>query len=218
VIVRVIHPSRIKLIVYKNGDAIAYQYTMETIENGAPKTRDIIIPDWRYDGDDRAQAQARPFFGGNTNVAMMHVIGNEFMDSNGQRRGISPLSVSIPWIKAMKGFMEDRATLTLARATFAFIATVKGNRQAVSRVRDQFNSYEPGTSTRYPQSDGRERRQAGNVMVKNEAMEYEAVQTPSDSYAAYQDLRMLRQQVGIGQGIYEPFMIVTGKRVDVPGS
>lgn len=204
VIVRVIHPSRIKLVIYKNGDAIAYQYMMETTENGTRQSHDIIIPDWRYDGDDRAQAQARPFFGANTNVAMMHVIGNEFAGSDGQRRGISPLSVSIPWIKAMKGFMEDRASLQLARSLIAVMVTVSGNRQAVARVRDQFNNYE--SEQRYPMADGRERRQGANTLVKNKALDYEMVNVPQDARNAYEDARMLRQQAGIGQGVFEPFM------------
>lgn len=202
VIVRCIHPSRIKLVIYKNGDAIAYKYTMATGNGGS---EDVIVPDWRFDGDDRAQAQVRPFFGGNTNVAMMHVIGNEFVGADNQRRGISPLSTSIPWVKALKGFMEDRATLMLARSTFAFMVSVKGNRQAVERVRTQFNQYEPGEQ-RYPQVDGRERRQGANTMIKNQALDYEAVQTPQDARNAYEDMRMLRQQAGIGQGVFEPFM------------
>jgi hypothetical protein len=164
----------------------------------------IIVPDYRFAGDQSVKVKGMA----NTTIHMIHVVGNEFTESSGQVRGISPLGVSLPWIKALKGFMEDRATLTMALAMFAFRQKIRGNRQAVARARAQWEGYDQ--QRRYPGADGRERRQGANTVIENEAAKLEQLKTDSGAYNAYQDMRMFRQQVGIGQGLFEHYMGDTG--------
>lgn len=137
----------------------------------------------------------------NTEVYVMHVCTNPLGG-----RGLTHLNAGIPWIKALKGFMEDRATLTLALATFAFKQKVKGNRQAVQRLIEQWGTYE--NSMRYgAPGDSRERRQGANTYIENEAATLEQIKTDSGSSQAYQDMRMFRQMAGLGSGhIFEHYL------------
>jgi hypothetical protein len=136
-----------------------------------------------------------------TEVYVMHICTNPLAG-----RGLTHLNAGLPWLKALKGFMEDRATLTLALATFAFKQKVKGNRQAVQRVLNQWGTYE--TSQRYGNpGDDRERRQGANTWVENDGSTLEQLKTDSGSSNAYQDMRMFRQMAGLGSGhIFEHYL------------
>lgn len=136
-----------------------------------------------------------------TEIYVMHVCTNPLGG-----RGLTHLNAGLPWIRALKGFMEDRATLTLALATFAFKQKVRGNRQAVQRLIDQWSRYE--TEKRYgPPGDSRERRQGANTLIENEASSLEQLRTDSGASNAYQDMRMFRQQAGLGAGhIFEHYL------------
>ncbi len=137
----------------------------------------------------------------NTEVYVMHICTNPLGG-----RGLTHLNAGIPWIKALKGFMEDRATLTLVLATFALKVKIKGNRQAFQRLAEQFGRYE--TEMRYgAPGDSRERRQGANTLLENDAMNLEQVKTDSGSSQAYQDMKMFRQMAGLGSGhIFEHYL------------
>jgi len=97
-------------------------------------------------------------------------------------------------------------TLTAALATFAFKQKVRGNRVALQKLLDQWGRYE--TEKRYgPPGDSRERRQAANTLIENEASTLEQLKTDSGSSNAYLDMRMLRQMAGLGLGhIFEHYL------------
>ena len=136
-----------------------------------------------------------------TEVYVMHVCTNPLGG-----RGLTHLNPGIPWVKALKGFAEDRVTLTAALATFAFKQKVRGNRVALQKLIDQWGRYE--TEKRYgPPGDSRERRQAANTLIENEASTLEQLKTDSGSSNAYLDMRMLRQMAGLGLGhIFEHYL------------
>lgn len=136
-----------------------------------------------------------------TEVYVMHVCTNPLGG-----RGLTHLNPGIPWVKALKGFAEDRVTLTAALATFAFKQKVRGNRLALQKLIDQWGRYE--TEQRYgPPGDSRERRQAANTLIENEAATLEQLKTDSGSSNAYLDMRMLRQMAGLGLGhIFEHYL------------
>lgn len=191
VTVRTLPPEQIASIEYADGDTdTPLVFNREYTKDG--KTIKQSLPDYRVAGEPYKPDAT-------TEMCVMHVIGNEL---NG--RGISDLTTAIPWIKALKGFMEDRATLTLALATFAFRQKVKGNRQSLERVAAQWGTYE--TALRYGDGDGRERRQAANTIVENEASNLDQIKTDSGASNAYQDMRMFRQQAGIGAGAFEHYL------------
>lgn len=122
------------------------------------------------------------------------------INSHGQR-GIPAYYNSIPWIKAYKGFMEDRATLTLAAATFAFKQKIKGAAAAVARMASQWGNY---TAGRYGGRGGKERAEGAQTLIENEAVNLEQFNFDTRAGNAYQDGRMLRQQVAAGTDITEP--------------
>lgn len=203
VTVRTFDPKEITKIVYAKGDSSLPTMFVRKIhdENG----NEIVeaYPDYRFAGQMafRSSRDLPP----NTEVYVHHVISEEM---NG--RGVSELSTVIPWVKALKGFMEDRATLTLALATFAFKQKVKGNKATMQRVAAQWADYD--SRMRYQtgqQSDGqdmRERRQGANTFIENQASDLEQLKTDSGAHNAYQDMRMFRQQAGIGHGIFEHYL------------
>lgn len=117
------------------------------------------------------------------------------------QRGNPLLLRVLPWIKAYKGFMEDRATLTLALATWAFKQKIKGSRSAVARLANQWGTYD--AVSRLGGAGGKERREGAQTLIENESVNLEQLNTNSNAANAYQDGRMLRQQVGAGVGITE---------------
>ena len=115
-------------------------------------------------------------------------------------RGLPPSFSSLTWVKTHKGFMQDRATLTLAGATFAFKQKIKGGARQLARMVDQWGKAILG---RYGGGGGRERREGGQIIIENEAAELSQMQFDSRSGQAYQDARMFRQLIGSGGGIIE---------------
>lgn len=117
------------------------------------------------------------------------------------KRGLPPAYSSLTWVKTHKGFMQDRATLTLAAATFAFKQKIKGGAAQLARMVTQWGRAALG---RYGGlGSGRERREGSQIMVENEAATLEQFQFDSRSSNAYQDSRMFRQLIGSGGGIIE---------------
>ncbi len=210
VTVRTFDPGEITQVITAPGDPLFPLYFRREylpreydFATGHYKTGDKrveIYPDFRNAGDEDGHYPAAVTWPTpTTRVYVMHVCTNPLAG-----RGLSHLATGLPWIKAHKGFMEDRATLTLALATFAFKQKVKGNRQSMSRMLQQWGRYE--TAQRYSRDD-RERRQGGNTLVENEASELEQLKTDSGASNAYQDARMMRQLAGIGSGgIFEHYL------------
>lgn len=122
------------------------------------------------------------------------------INSHGSR-GLPAYYSSIAWVKAYKGFMEDRATLTLAAATFAFKQKVKGAATAVARMASQWGQYISG---RYGGPGDKERGEGAQTLIENDAVSLEQFNFDTRAGNAYQDGRMLRQQVSAGTDITEP--------------
>lgn len=178
-----------------------YNFNEAKYSRGEPQA--TYYPDFRNAGADLSGSGHGRWvqWDRNTEVYVMHICTNPLGG-----RGLTHLNAGIPWIRALKGFMEDRATLTLALSTFAFKHKVKGNRQAVQRLIDQWGAYE--STQRYgPAGDPRERRQGANTWIENEASNLEQLKTDSGSSQAYQDMRMFRQMAGLGSGhIFEHYL------------
>jgi hypothetical protein len=115
-------------------------------------------------------------------------------------RGLPPYYSGLTWVKGYKGFMEDRATMTLAAATFAFRQKIKGNLVAARRLAAQWGNAALG---RYGGMGGKERREAAQTIIENEAVTLEQIQFDTRAGNAYQDGRMLRQQVSAATDITE---------------
>lgn len=116
-------------------------------------------------------------------------------------RGVPLHFCSIPWVKVYRGFMEDRATLTMAQAIFAFKHKIKGSARAVARAVADWGAI--NLSHRYA-AGGKERREGGRTYVENEPSDLQPWEPRTGASNAYQDGRMLRQQIAAGTGITEP--------------
>lgn len=131
-----------------------------------------------------------------THVYMSHLRANRY-----GLRALPAFYAAITWVSGYKGFMEDRATLTLAAATFAFKQKIKGGAQAVARLVSQWGGKVLG---RYGGSGGRERREGAQTIIENEASDLQQLHFDTRAGNAYQDGRMLRQQVSAGTDVTEP--------------
>ncbi|HML23554.1 MAG TPA: hypothetical protein PKD09_17995 [Aggregatilinea sp.] len=207
VTVRTIDPNEISDVITADDPAlpVAFKRTYTPrrfdVESGKyvqEQEKTEYLPDWRNADPDPA---FKASWSENTEIYVMHVLTNPLGG-----RGISHLATGLPWLKATKGFMEDRATLTLALATFAFKQKVKGNRAALQRVMQQWGTFE--MAERYGiGGEGTERRKGAATFVENESSTLEQLKTDSGSGNAYTDMRMFRQYAGLGVGgIFEHYL------------
>lgn len=157
---------------------------------GAVEQKIDYIPDW----DNRNPQHAT------VNTVKTHVYMHFVKINSHGVRGVPLNYRTIPWVKAYKGFMEDRATITLASATYAFKQKIKGSAAAVGRAVQQWGSQ---MLSRYGGVAGRERAEGARTMVENESASLEQFNFDTRSSNAYLDGRMLRQQVAAGTGITE---------------
>jgi hypothetical protein len=149
------------------------------------------IPSW--DNPDASHATVGDQY---TYVCMHHVKIN----SHGTR-GVSLYLRVIAWVKAYKGFMEDRATITLAAATFAFKQKIVGSAAAVARMASKWLGVNP--TQRYGGTGGKERTDAAQTLIENNNVSLEQMQFDTRASESYMDGRILRQQVAAGTGITE---------------
>lgn len=164
-----------------------------------PEGRSLSYSVLDYRVADMTRKLSRPDFASdNTEVAIMQVVRDSFGG-----RGISPKRTSLRWIKALTGFMEDRAVLTLAGSTFAFKQKIKGNRQALELAVARMGAY--ASQLKYDRGEN-ERRQGGNTFIENEASNLEQLKFDTMAGNAYQDKRMFTQMAGIGSGVMEHYL------------
>lgn len=168
------------------------QFDFTTGSYAVGEQRTAYYPDWR----ERQFASSLDDEGTRVCLAQVRV------NSHGLR-GLPPFYAAIPWVKAYKGFQEDRATLTLALATWAFKAKIKGGQKQVARLAGQLGR---ATLGRYGSASNpeRERAEGAQTLIENDALTVDQIRTDSGASNAYQDGRMLRQQIAAATGITEP--------------
>ena len=200
--VRVVEPHEITQIITSGQDRRRvlyyerqwteqiYDWTSHTWKPGT--LRKDYIPHWSNPDESRSTVGDEQ-----TYICMHHVKVN----SHGLR-GVPLYMRVIAWIKAYKGFMEDRATMTLAAATFAFKQKIKGSAAAVARMAAKWTTLSGDASRRYG-TGGQERSPGAQTFVENESSTLDQMQFNTNSANAYLDGRMLRQQVSAGTGISE---------------
>ncbi len=185
-----------RVVGAKGNPKLQLYYEAEFI-NPAGQGQKYPVLDYRV-ADLSRQLSQPGFASANTEVAIMQVTRETIGG-----RGISAKRTSLRWIKALVGFMEDRAVLTLAASTFAFKQKIKGNRQAAELAAARWGAYE--AQLKYG-VDGPERRQGGNTFIENEAASLEQLKFDTMAGNAYQDKRMFAQMAGIGSGVFEHYL------------
>lgn len=190
------HPEDAETTLYyeREWDRREIDFDAPNMPEKARQRRRDYIPDWGNRTGDFADKGTV----GSDDVA---VFCHQLKVNTHGLRGIPMHFAAIPWVKAVKGFMEDRATLTLAQAAFAFRHKIKGNVRAVARMVSQWSSL--NLTNRYA-TGGKERREGGQTLVENEASDLQPFEARTGASQAYQDVRMLRQQVAAATGITEP--------------
>lgn len=120
-------------------------------------------------------------------------------------RGLPAFYSGIPYIKAYKGFIQDRIVLLIALATFAFKQNIKGNQKQITRIADQWGNTVFGRYGSEPtRRTDQERAPGGRVLLQNDAAQLEQMQVDTGASNAYMDGRITRQQVAAATDITEP--------------
>lgn len=163
-------------------------------DDGGP--REMLATEDDPDGVEYSTVNVEGEDSARTDVYMTQVRSNQY-----GLRALPSFYSGIVWTSTYKGFMEDRATLTLAAATFAFKQKVKGGAAAVSRMVAQVGA---ATLGRYGGTRGRERSEGAQWVVENEASDLQQLNFDTRASGAYQDGRMIRQQVSAATDITEP--------------
>lgn len=197
VTVRTLQSQQVNKIINAKGDPKVQQLFHCQFLNPQKQLEGHWLLDYRI-ADATKQLYHPDFADANTEVTMMQVL----TDSIGGR-GISPKRTSVRWIKALTGFMQDRAAITLAASTFAFKQKIKGNRHAAQMAINRWGQY---ASQMLHGQDGNERRQGANTFIENEASNLEQMKFDTMSNNAYLDMRMFNRLAGIGSGVFEHYL------------
>lgn len=162
------------------------------------KPGEMFVPDGDASGTEHSTAgiKRKDSDSIKTAVYMMQLRSNVY-----GLRALPSFYTAITWAATYKGFVEDRATMTLAAATFAFKQKIKGGAAAVARMATQMGAAMLG---RYGGAFGRERREGGQIMQENEAVNLEQFNFDTRASNGYTDGRILRQQVAAATDIIEP--------------
>jgi len=115
-------------------------------------------------------------------------------------RGMPAFYSAFAYVKARKGYMQDRIVLLIALATFAWKQNVKGSTSQVQRMLSQWGStifgrYQDTPTRRADQ----ERAPGGRVLLQNESAQLEQMAVDTGSSNAINDDYMI--QMGISSGV-----------------
>lgn len=247
--VRVIPTEQIKKIITDPDDAsvpLLYKREWATVDG---KQSTLYYRDWRVGGDDRAaldkilakdtsindlraEIQAKNAATENaeakghkvkedeasafaTDIFMMHIAHRK---QSG--RGWPLMTAGIPWSKAYKNFLQDRASIARTVAMIVDDYTVKGGSTAVEAMRRQMDSSNTSGSGGYETNP---KPVAGSSLFKNEAVDFSRRPLTTGAGDAETDGAMLLRQAGQAArmpphyfGAGEAFRLATATAMEQP--
>jgi hypothetical protein len=110
----------------------------------------VYYPDWKYSPIVKPRAIGKVRIDWTTPV--MHVKSGLFSD---QKFGLSEVISAIPWAKAYKEFLEDRASVARALSVFAWKATGENGAKGLAKLKQKLgvlsNATADATGTRLPE-------------------------------------------------------------------
>jgi len=183
------------------------------------QTRTLYYPAWTAEEKDLnlvdlpqgAEVAKQP----GTYVTMMHIAHEE---ENG--RGWPLLSAGLSWIKAYKNFLQDRAAVSKAVATFVDEITTKGGSRAIEAVRQSLASSLTSISSAYETNPS---PTAGSTDIHNEAITRNRLSQSTGAGDASQDGAMIIAQAGLSAGVFphwlgrgESFRLATAAAMELP--
>lgn len=116
-------------------------------------------------------------------------------------RGNGLLFAVVSYVENYRDFLQNRATIVKALATYIRKITVDGGSIAVKDVASSLRSSLSSGNTWYEQNPP---DAVGSAWVQNKALDMEPVSTPTQGGEAMSDARIFRQPIASGTGITEP--------------
>jgi len=203
--IRRIDPLEITRLVHLDGDKdTTVLYQRESLGNdGVKRTR--YYKDWMstpaevqaaYSGIEFSKTVTKADDANDlTDIYMAHLAVNTL-----DERGWPMPSTGIPWALALREFMEDRAALVKAVATFYEDITTSGGSRGVDAVVNALSSSLAYTSSAYG-NETNPTPPAGTPFVHNEAVKRERMPLTTSAGDAQMDSLILTEMSGVGMGI-----------------
>jgi hypothetical protein len=219
VIIRRVFTEEITEILYEDSDADVPLFYIRKTDNG-----NVYYPDWEAKrsyaevlddywnrhidaGDIPADAVRADAKGGTmpvsvdgqiqdrpvTDAVMQHVAMNE---QGG--RGWPQLRRSVSWAKALKRFLEDRATVARTVAAFVDEAIVDGGSRGIDAVKDKFQSSIASGADWWERNPP---AAAGSMLFHNKAVDYKRRPLTTGAGDAEADAMLMVGQVSAGTKI-----------------
>lgn len=170
-----------------------------SLTNGETKT--LIYRDWAYPEADLSKCSiiGNP----NTTTPQEHVVVYHLPFNAIHQRGNSLFSSALPWMQALRQFMEDRLAITQGLAKFIRKMTIKGGAAQVAKVQAAMTGAVSQGAAGNPALD--RARKAAQTLFANDAVDMADVPRTTGASDSRQDFRNIRLMICGGVGMTEPY-------------
>jgi hypothetical protein len=207
---RTIPTDQVAEILYDPEDsrvALFYRRDYTTSENDR---KSLYYPDWHATDEqlsravlpvgaeraDRVRAELQGSAG--TDVVVLHAAYRKIGG-----RGWPLVTSSLDWGRVYKGFLQDRAAVAKAAATWVEKIKAKGGQRAIDQIRQRLGSSIPGANDSFERNPP---PVAGSTWIENEALSREWMNRPTNAGDAEKDGIALLTQLGLGMKLYPHYL------------
>lgn len=202
--VRTIPTEQIKEIVRDPEDSsVVLYYKREFV--GSDHALDVLYyPDWHASPEQLARAnlptdaKLANTLKGETDVVVMHAA---FREVNG--RGWPLATASVDWSREYKQFLQNRAAVARAAATFVEKIKVKGGQRAIDMIKSRLGTSLSGSNDSFENNPP---PVPGSTWLENEALDRQWMNRPTNSADAEKDGMALLTQAGLGYKLYPHYL------------
>ncbi|MFO7172045.1 MAG: phage portal protein [Bacillota bacterium] len=140
-------------------------------------------------------------------------------------RGVSPLYRALPWSKAYREWLEDRARINKAKGAWAWIRRVKGGPQALAGAAAKLAAEIGGRLRSTPgETNSMPPPKPGSVINASEGVDWEVINAKIGADDAREDGRALRLMVAAATNVFEHYLLgdpstgnlATAKSMELP--
>jgi hypothetical protein len=231
--IRYIVTEEITDIITLPDDANTPVYYLREYASDNGEMHKIAYPDWRVSADDLGKIElpdgatradkVRSLDLGNgvaagTDVKMIHVAHRV---KSGSPRGFPLMTAGVAWSRAYRNFLQDRASVARAVATYVDTLSTKGGTRAIDQIVASLqsglvNSPYQGYDTNPPPA-------AGSTWIQNEQLKRDRMPLTTGAGDAEKDGAALLGQAGISGRVYlhwlgrgESFRLATATAMEAP--
>lgn len=191
-----------------------WAYRREYVLNGQKNV--LVYRDWAYPSADLSKAMVIDENGGRiaadqlladneegaAPALMVHAPFNSM-----HQRGNSLFSASLPWMTAMREFMQDRIAITKGLAKFIQKLTVKGGQKQLDNIKAQLSKTAPGAAGPRPElaEQRRAAEQASRMFMQNDLVSLDNMPRTTGAGDAKDDFHNILLMICAANGLPEHY-------------